>query len=86
VERLGDLREQGVIDVAEESRLLQHYDALQRDIEDEKARLEPEYVRRITDDGRDVADAWLAEAAHDMGRRHGEATRALTERLRVVTG
>jgi len=86
VDRLADLREQGILDFAEESLLLQQYDDMQRDVEEEKARLEPEYVRRRDEDGSDAADAWLANAAHDLGRRHGEATRRITEQLRVVTG
>ena len=86
VERLADLCRQGVIDTAEEARLLTHYDELFRDMNDEKARLEPEYNRRVREDGLEKANAWLREAAADLGRRHGEATRAITEQLRVVTG
>jgi hypothetical protein len=86
VDRLVDLRQQGILDQAEEERLLGHYDGLLRDVEEEKARLEPEYVRLRDSEGKDAADAWLQERAHDLGRRHGEATRAITEQLRVVTG
>ncbi len=86
VDRLSDLREQGILDIAEESRLLQHYDEMLRDVEEEKARLEPEYLRRRDEDGEEQANAWLADAARDLGRRHGEATRAITDQLRVVTG
>lgn len=86
VERLSDLRDQGVLAAAEEENLLQHYDRLLRDVEEEKARLEPEYMRRIEADGKDAADAWLADTARDLGRRHGEATRKITDQLRVVTG
>jgi hypothetical protein len=86
VDRLADLREQGILDVAEESRLLQHYDEMLRDVEEEKARLEPEYLRRRAEDGEERANAWLADTARDLGRRHGEATRQITDQLRVVTG
>lgn len=86
VDRLTDLREQGILDIAEESRLLQHYDEMLRDVEEEKARLEPEYLRRRDEDGEEKANVWLAEVAQELGRRHGEATRAITDRLRVVTG
>ena len=86
VDRLSDLRGQGILDIAEEARLLQHYDEMLRDVEEEKARLEPEYDRRCEADGKDAADAWLGEAARDLGRRHGEATRKITDQLRVVTG
>jgi hypothetical protein len=86
VDRLADLREQGILDIAEEARLLQHYDEMLRDVEEEKARLEPEYLRRRCADGEDRANAWLAEVAGELGRRHGEATRFITDQLRVVTG
>lgn len=86
VERLGDLRMQGVLDTTEEARLLDHYDAMLRDTEEEKARMEPEYHRRIEEDGKEAADAWLSEIAFEFGRRQGEATRVITDQLRVVTG
>ena len=86
VARLNDVRQQGVIDEFEETRLLQHYDAMLRDTEEEKARLEPEYERRCKEDGKDAADAWLAEVAFEFGRRQGEVTRTITDQLRVVTG
>lgn len=86
VERLADLRQQGILDIAEETRLLDHFDSMTRDIEDEKARLEPEYLRRRDQDGEEKANAWLTEVATEIGRKHGEATRAITDQLRVVTG
>lgn len=86
VERLADLRAQGVLDTDEEARLLQQFDDMLRDMNEEKSRLEPEYRRRVEEDGQDAANEWLREAATDLGRRHGQATRALTDQLRVVTG
>ena len=86
VDRLADLRGQGVLDAAEEASILAHFDGMVRDTDEEKARLEPEYHRRVKVDGQDAADAWLREAAFEFGRRQGEVTRAITDRLRVVTG
>ena len=86
VERLADLRQQGVLDVNEEERLLAQFDAMLRDVNEQKATLEPEYKRRVRDDGLDKANDWLRDAASELGRRHGEATRAITDQLRVVTG
>lgn len=85
-DRLADLRGQGVLDPAEESRLLQHYDGMLRDVEEEKSKLEPEYERIRDADGQDAATAWLSEHVHELGRRYGEATRMITDQLRVVTG
>ena len=86
VDRLADLRDQGILDAAEEASILGHFDRMIRDADDEKSRLEPEYLRRVETDGRDAADAWLREVAFEFGRRQGEVTRAITDRLRVVTG
>lgn len=86
VARLADLREQGILDLSEEERLVQHYDEMLRDVEEEKAKLEPEYERMREEEGQDAATAWLTERVHELGRRHGEATRKITDQLRVVTG
>lgn len=86
VERLADLRQQGVLDANEGERLLAQFDAMLRDVNEQKATLEPEYKRRVRDDGLDKANDWLRDAASELGRRHGEATRAITDQLRVVTG
>lgn len=37
--------------------------------------LEPEYMRRVQADGKASADAWLAAAARELGRRDGQAAR-----------
>lgn len=85
-ERLADLRAQGILDTTEETRLLGQFDDMLRDVNEEKQRLQPEYQRRVADDGLDSANEWLREVATELGRRHGEATRAITDQLRVVTG
>jgi len=86
VERLADLRQQGVLDASEEERLLAQFDGMLRDVTEQKATLQPEYERRVREDGLDKANEWLRETAAELGRRHGEATRAVTDQLRVVTG
>lgn len=86
VDRLEDLQQQGVLDQTEAAQLLTQYDDMHRDVEEEKSRLEPEYRERLERDGKDDADKWLQEVAFDIGRRHGEATRRITDQLRVVTG
>lgn len=49
---------------------------LQREI----AEVKVEYDRRLARDGKASADAWLAEAAREMGRREGEAARRVRGR------
>ena len=72
VERLADLRQQGILDTSEEERLLAQFDGMLRDVNEQKATLEPEYKRRVRDDGLDKANDWLRDAAAELGRRHGE--------------
>jgi len=86
IEALGQLRVDGAIDVAEEGRLIRHYDELQRSFQEQVAQAEPEYRRRVEADGQESADKWLAETARELGRRAGEETRRLTDQLHVVTG
>lgn len=83
---LEQLRADGTISQDEESTLIRHYAELQQEFDEQAAQMEPEYERRCEEDGKDAADRWLAEAARELGRRHGEATRRLTDQLRVVTG
>ena len=45
-------------------------------MERERARLQPEYERRVRADGKASADRWLREVAADLGRKAGEAARA----------
>lgn len=86
VDRLADLRQQGILDASEESELLRHFDDMLRDVEAEKAQLEPAYLKRVAEDGEEPAKQWLVEQAEALGRRVGQATREITDRLRVVTG
>lgn len=86
LDALARMRMEGALDEAEESQLIRHFDELQRSYQEEMARLEPEYRHRVQEDGKDPADAWLAETARELGVRAGEATRRLTDQLRVVTG
>lgn len=86
IDRLDELRNEGAISATEHAELLEHFDSMQRDLREEMARLEPEYSRRLRDDGQPAADHWLTEVAEALGRHYGHATRRLTERLSVVTG
>ena len=86
VETLDQLRVQGLLDESEEATLLRHYDELRQEYQDQMARVEPEYKRRIEADGRDSADKWLADTVTELGRKAGAATRRVTDQLRVVTG
>ena len=86
VDRLADLRQQGILDATEESDLIRHFDEMLRDVEAEKSLLEPAYLKRVAEEGEEPAKKWLVEQAEALGRRMGEATREITDRLRVVTG
>lgn len=81
---LGDLRQQGSLDVADEAAILREYDALLADLHVEKAKLEAEFNRRLAQDGREETDAWLAGAAEALGRRQGEQMRRLMKTIPAV--
>lgn len=86
VEALDRVRVEGIIDEAEEGRLLRQYDELQRDYEAAVARAEPEYRRRVEEDGQQAADQWLKQTATTLGRQAGESIKRITDQLHVVTG
>ncbi len=77
VDLLGDLRQQGSLDVADEAALLRKYDGLLVELRAEKARLETEFRERMSRDGPEETNAWLAGAAEALGRRQGEQMRQL---------
>lgn len=79
LEMLGELVGQGSLTPDDEAALVRQYDEAVLEIEQEKQRLEPEYYRRLEKDGREQADAWLGEAAHALGRRHGDVVRRIIE-------
>lgn len=56
----------------------------QRAIDQRRRELLPEYQRRVRDEGRPSADAWLRDAAERLGRRDGERIRRDHERGRYV--
>lgn len=77
-EKLDALQQQNSIGENDRDTLLGHFDRLQREISDELALvIKPEYERRVAEDGADAAQAWMALAGEDLGRRAGEKTRAM---------
>lgn len=77
LQMLGELRDQGSVSVADEAAIVREYDGLVAQLRTEKGQLETEYRQRLDRDGREATDAWLAEAAEALGRRHGEHMRQL---------
>lgn len=53
---------------------------MQQAIDQRRRELLPEYQRRVRDDGRPSADAWLRVEAERLGRRDGERIRREHER------
>lgn len=53
---------------------------MQQAIDQRRRELLPEYQRRVRDDGRPSADAWLRIEAEQLGRRDGERIRHEHER------
>ncbi|MGY1519253.1 hypothetical protein [Luteimonas sp. A482] len=53
---------------------------MQRAVDQRRRELLPEYQRRVRDEGRSSADAWLRGEAERLGRRDGERIRRDHER------
>lgn len=72
---LDQLHDTQVIDGADQNSLIRHYNERARNLEQELARIAPEYLRRVREDGEASANQWLAETATAMGRRDAAETR-----------
>jgi hypothetical protein len=65
----------------EESALIRHYDEWKEELAKTMGSIAEEYRQRLDDEGKSRADSWLTEAAAELGRRDGEATRRLFESI-----
>src|SRR5690606_16523443 len=77
------LREGQVLTERDQEILVEHYDRMQRDLGAAVAGLAPEYKRRIGEDGKDAADAWLAAASHELGVQSGRELRRTVDSLGI---
>lgn len=81
IEGLAQLRQQGAIDADDENTLIRHMDERLEAVQVELRALVPEYERRVEQDGRDAADAWLGERSREMGEREGADARRMVDSL-----
>ncbi len=84
VETVDQLRSNNIIDAADQDTLVRHYDQHKLNLEEELARIAPEYERRAREDGEASANEWLAETARALGERDGRATRQVIDDLSVT--
>ena len=81
IEGLAQLRQQGAIDADDENTLIRHMDERLEAVQVELRALVPEYERRVEQDGRDAADAWLGERSRELGEREGADARRMVDSL-----
>ena len=81
IEGLAQLRQQGAIDADDENTLIRHMDERLEAVQVELRALVPEYERRVEQDGRDAADAWLGERSRELGEREGAVARRMVDSL-----
>lgn len=81
IEGLAQLRQQGAIDADDENTLIRHMDERLEAVQVELRALVPEYERRVEQDGREAADAWLGERSREMGEREGADARRMVDSL-----
>lgn len=84
IDGLAQLRQQGAIDADDENTLIRHMDERLEAVQLELKALVPEYEERSERDGRDAADAWLAERSREMGEREGADARRMVDSLTSV--
>lgn len=84
VEGLAQLRQQGAIGADDENTLIRHMDERLEAVQRELKALVPEYEQRADREGRDAADAWLAEQAREMGEREGADARRMVNSLSSI--
>lgn len=78
-----ELRQEGIIDDDGEATLVRHLSDRRAELEATMAGMVPEYHERVANDGRQLADEWLAGQARELGEADAQATRALLESLRL---
>lgn len=81
VEGLAQLREQGALDADDENMLIRHMDERLDAVQQELARLVPEYEQRVERDGRDAANVWIGAQAREMGEREGADAKRMVDSL-----
>lgn len=80
------LREGRVLTERDQEILVEHYDRIQRDLGAAVADLAPEYKRRISDDGKQAADEWLARESRELGVQRGRELRRTIDSLGIDPG
>lgn len=84
IARAEELKEQGLIDEADEATLIRHLAERRAGLEDSMSALVPEYRRRLTDDGQPAADDWVAARARELGEADARATRELLDGMGIA--
>lgn len=81
LQQIEQLRSEGSINADDEAALIRQLNACQATIEEELAKVAPEYRRRVADDGQASADAWLAGVARELGEREGAGMRRIFDQF-----
>ncbi|MDH5822020.1 hypothetical protein QFW77_03295 [Luteimonas sp. RD2P54] len=81
LEQIEQMRSEGLINADDEAALIRQLNDCQAAIEEALARIAPEYQRRVGEDGKESADAWLAATAREIGEREGAGMRRIFEQF-----
>ena len=83
-ESVTGLRELDAITEADRELLFREYDGIQQAIQAELAAAAPEFGRRVRDEGRDAAEAWMHARIHALGVERGRRLKQVLSELSIA--
>ncbi|NZA26792.1 hypothetical protein H0E84_10390 [Luteimonas sp. SJ-92] len=81
MERIEEMRAAGVLNAEDENTLIRHVRECEERIQSELAGIAPAYQTKLAAEGKESADAWLAEMAASLGREEGEKMRRIFDQF-----
>ncbi|MCD9030746.1 hypothetical protein LDO32_03230 [Luteimonas sp. Y-2-2-4F] len=64
--------------------LFREYDGMQQAVQDAMQAAAPEFARRVREDGREAAEAWMHARIHALGVERGERLRRVLAQLSIA--
>lgn len=85
IEGVAKLRQDGIIDAEDEGAMIRFLDEQKAALVEElRSRVNPEYDRRLAEEGKESADGWFAQEAQELGRRQKAETERFVNTLNAT--
>ena len=75
IESITGLRDGDAITERDREILYREYDRMQQSVQEAMQAMAPEYARRVREDGKESADAWIHARTHELGVENGRRLR-----------